>query len=116
MRISRSHATVYKMHPPPHDEMRTAKLNIFQRLVRQWDAFHPYNAAQVLRIDGRADIDSWRSAWHEALDALGLGVVHVRDSTLRHECLNGHAAERTVCVLEDGPSLETHLSRELNTP
>jgi hypothetical protein len=106
------------MHPLTHTTraMRTAKLNIFQRLVRQWDAFHPYNAAQVLRIDGQPDTDAWRGAWHEALDALGLGVVHIRDSTLRHECLNGHAQTHTVRVLEDGTLLEAHLSSELNTP
>ena len=32
-----------------------SRLNIFQRLVRQWDSLHPYNAAQVMQLEGEPD-------------------------------------------------------------
>jgi len=53
--------------------MQTARLNIFQRVVRRWDQVHPYNAAQVLKIAGSADLESTQNAWRQSLLTLGLG-------------------------------------------
>jgi hypothetical protein len=57
--------------------MTQAPINVFQRLARQWDEMHPYNAAQVLKIEGAASRLDLQEAWHDALNDLGLGRVHV---------------------------------------
>ena len=33
-------------------------INVFQRLARQWDLIHPYNAAQILQIEGKASVEA----------------------------------------------------------
>ena len=89
------------------------RLNIFQRLVRQWDVIHPYNAAQVIRLRGKPDLAAIRGAWHQAMATLGLGRAHVRRDTFHFEHLNG-AMPRDIVRHVSGQSLETFLSRELN--
>ena len=92
----------------------TIPLNIFQRLVRQWDDLHPYNGAQVIQIRSVADVTQLRRAWHEALDALGLGCVSVNGQHYRHECMNGQAATHTVEVLDPTTPLDDFLSAAIN--
>ena len=90
-------------------------LNLFQRLTRRWEAVHPYNAAQILRISGRLEPSSAAGAWAEALWALGLGRVRVIEpSRFCHEALNGEMDRYPLTVLPAGTSLETHLTAELN--
>jgi hypothetical protein len=52
-------------------------LNVFQRLIRQFDAIHPYNAAQVMRLRGQADLIVMDRAWVETLSDLGVGPIRV---------------------------------------
>jgi hypothetical protein len=94
----------------------TAKLNVFQRLVRQWDSIHPYNGAQVVKIRGRVDLELCRRAWLEALEALGLGVVSIAQKSYTYRCLNGEAIYHGVVRCPDGTKLEEWLSNELNRP
>lgn len=95
--------------------MDAQALNLFQRLTRRWEAVHPYNAAQVLRIRRRLDAPAAAEAWAHSLRALGLGRVRVYEqSRFRHELLNGEMAQYPVQVLPAGSSLEEHLSSELN--
>jgi hypothetical protein len=108
-RPSRPHATA----PVPHER---AKLNVFQRLVRQWDSIHPYNGAQVVKIRGAVDLDLCRRAWLDALEALNLGVVGIRQRTYSYRCLNGEAIFHGVVQCPDATNLETWLSDELNRP
>ena len=89
------------------------RLNIFQRLVRQWDVIHPYNAAQAIRLRGRPNLAAIREAWHEAVASLGLGRAHVRRDTFHFEHLNG-AMPRDIVRHVSGQSLESFLSHELN--
>jgi hypothetical protein len=96
--------------------MTFARLNVFQRLVRQWDTVHPYNAAQVLRLSGQADLLLVRRAWHGTLATLGLGPVHVVGPDFRYEAVNGNASRFDVPVLPAGVDLQEHLSREMNRP
>lgn len=96
--------------------MTAAKFNIFQRLVRQWDELHPYNAVQAMKLAGPADVDALRATWDEALNTLGLGKVHVNGRGYRHECLNGEAHLHTVRRLPPETSLEDFISEELNRP
>jgi hypothetical protein len=54
---------------------RPAPINVFQKLMRRWDAVHPYNAGQFLRIVGKPVTDDWCTAWKKALESTGLGSV-----------------------------------------
>ncbi|HSZ59632.1 MAG TPA: hypothetical protein VK797_28570 [Tepidisphaeraceae bacterium] len=92
-------------------------LNLFQRLTRRWEAVHPYNAGQVMRIGRRLSPSDAAGAWADALRTLGLGRVHiVDDQRFRHEALNGEFVRYPLAVLPLGTSLEDHLTRELNRP
>jgi hypothetical protein len=95
--------------------MPSLRLNIFQRLVRQWDQLHPYNAAQVMKIAGRADVESLRNHFHAAVDTLGLGRVCIDGQTFRYEHLNGESMAHDVRAVENS-SLEAFISDELNRP
>lgn len=95
--------------------MDDSGLNLFQRLTRRWEKIHPYNAAQVMRIDGCLDLDHATQTWGETLRSLGLGRVAVfAGSRFRHESLNGELARYPVRGLAAEDSLEAHLSAELN--
>jgi hypothetical protein len=50
----------------------SASRNLFQRLMLQWDTLHPYNAAQILKVSGEADLNLYNTAWCTILDKLGL--------------------------------------------
>lgn len=90
-------------------------LNIFQRLTRRWEAVHPYNAAQVMRVAGRVDPAVATGTWGDALRGLGLGRVRVSDQyRFLHEAINGELARFPVSVLPAGATLDAHLSAELN--
>ncbi|HSU68776.1 MAG TPA: hypothetical protein VLJ39_17985, partial [Tepidisphaeraceae bacterium] len=90
-------------------------LNIFQRLTRRWEAVHPYNAAQVMRISGSLDASRATSVWGDALRSLGLGRVRVSDpDRFTHEPINGELARFPVLPLPADTSLEDHLTTELN--
>lgn len=91
--------------------------NLFQRLTRRWEAVHPYNAAQVMRISRPVSCSDAAAAWAEALRTLGLGRVHVSNGMrFRHEALNGEFVRYPLAVLPQGTSLEEHLTSELNRP
>ena len=94
--------------------MSTSPLNIFQKLMRRWDAVHPYNAAQVMQLAGKPDPAAWDIAWQNALADTGLGAVLLRQNRYEFVPLNGHAAEYTVAF----PSvcLCEHISAEMNRP
>jgi len=94
--------------------MIKAPINVFQRLARQWDAMHPYNAAQVLKIEGTPSPSALQEAWHDALNDLGLGRVHVNGRGFYFECLNGEMSLYGVRVVPAGTSLEDYISEQLN--
>jgi len=94
--------------------MKTAPLNIFQRLVRHWDTVHPYNAAQVLKIRGPGNHLQVQQAWHDTLAALGLGPVCITGRRYRYESVNGDVAEHAVSALNGQTNLESYLTGELN--
>lgn len=90
-------------------------LNLFQRLTRRWEAIHPYNAAQVMRIAGRIDPAAATATWGDALRALGLGRVRVSgNARFRHEAINGELARFPVRALPAQTTLAAHLTAELN--
>jgi hypothetical protein len=90
-------------------------LNLFQRLTRRWESVHPYNAAQMLCLRGRLDVDTATGTWGESLRALGLGRVRVCSRDRIHlDVLNGELARYPVRALPVGSSLAEHLTTELN--
>lgn len=98
------------------DAGRGIRLNVFQRLARQWDLLHPYNGAQALRIRGEADVDALRAAWHDAMESMGLGEVRIAQDSYRYYCLNGQAIHHSVVQVPAGTSLEDWISQEINRP
>lgn len=94
--------------------MKSARLNVFQRLVRQWDSVYPYNAAQVLHVNGSPDLAALQRSWSSCLSALGLGPVRVRGRTIRIEPLNGRAEESIVPLIPANTSLDELISTEMN--
>jgi hypothetical protein len=100
--------------PVAHALSAPMPLNVFQRLVLQWERIHPYNAAQVLRLSGRADAAALTGAWQETLNALSLGRVQRRGTRFAHEAINGELERYPVQILPAGTSLCQFLSGELN--
>src|SRR5215207_7388715 len=95
--------------------MEWAKLNVFQRLARQWDALHPYNAAQAMTLTGAPDAARLDGAWRETLHDLGLGRLATAGNRYRFESLNGDVALRRVDhVGARTASLDAFISDELN--
>ncbi|HMB94464.1 MAG TPA: hypothetical protein VKK61_00335 [Tepidisphaeraceae bacterium] len=74
-----------------------AALNIFQRLTRQWDRIHPYNAAQAMQLVGSADHEKLATTWKATLADVGLT-----------------AGENNPILRSD--SLQNLMSAELNYP
>jgi hypothetical protein len=91
-------------------------LNVFQRLIRTWDAVYPYNAAQVLKLRGRADVAAVNAAWQQAMASLGLGRVRIVGHEAEYVALNGTADRYPVRVVPAGTSLEDLLADGLNRP
>ena len=94
--------------------MSSYSLNIFQRLTRQWDALHPYNAAQLIRLPGKADCSSIESNWRDALRHLGLGTVHV--SRGRYSYQPPGEGESLLHIAPSGTNLDWYLTDEMNRP
>jgi hypothetical protein len=96
--------------------MLSSSLNVFQRLARQWDVLHPYNAAQILKIQGTPNPQAIQDAWHDALNDLGLGRVRLDRNAYSYEILNGEASLYGVRVVKPGLSLDDFISEQLNKP
>src|SRR5690348_14434577 len=94
--------------------MSAGKLNVFQRLVRQWDELHPYNAAQVLQLRGTPDLDRWTNEWNRTLRELGLGRVRVYDGRFSVQQLNGVLQPIHARQITGQCELEQHITIELN--
>ena len=90
----------------------SARLNVFQHLMRRWDAVHPYNAAQAIHVLGTPERAAWEAAWQSTLLATGLGSVAVDANRYRFEPLNGHAGAYAVRL--PATCLAQHVSAELN--
>src|SRR3954468_7970420 len=86
-------------------------LNVFQRLVLQWERIHPYNAAQALKLAGRPDAAGLTQAWQETLNALSLGRVRRRGTRFQHEAINGELERYPVQILSGETSLCNFLSQ-----
>ncbi|HEY7115822.1 MAG TPA: hypothetical protein VH475_04495 [Tepidisphaeraceae bacterium] len=92
------------------------RLNVFQQVMRLWDRVHPYNAAQVLHVRGRADVDRIGRAWARTLEVLGLGRVRVSGDAFAHDACDPRTAADAVRVVDGGVTLAEHVSGEMNRP
>jgi hypothetical protein len=95
--------------------MTTTPINIFQRLMRKWDAVHPYNAAQAMLIVGEPDQAKLTTAWRDALGATGVGRVRVSGRTYGFEPVNDSTITFDNCRGGAG-CFAAHISRELDHP
>lgn len=106
--------------PTTHDADRQTgglPLNAFQRILRGWEAVHPYNAVQVMELRRPVDPAAASAAWGQTLEELDVGRVEVVNwIQYRHVCLNGEMAKYPVRQLPTGTSLDAYLSGELNRP
>jgi len=93
--------------------MQWARPNVFQRLTRQWDTLHPYNAAQAMRLAGAADLAALSRAWEQTIAHLRIGRVRFAGGSFRHEAPNRCAAPPPLVVAEN---FQTHITAELNRP
>lgn len=91
-------------------------MNIFQRLIRQWEMLHPYNAGQIMKLAGTPDVAAIQSAWRTALADAGLGWVRVDGSQYRYEPLNGEVTQWPVQLVPAGTQLEEWVEQEMNRP
>lgn len=97
--------------------MTWTRLNVFQRLTRQWDSLHPYNAVQVMRLAGQADIERIGAAWQSTLRDLGLGMARVSGRQYQWESLNGEVpAAGHITVVPSQISLDQWITDELARP
>lgn len=93
----------------------TAPLNVFQRLIRQWEALHPYNAAQFMRLRGRHCADTWNDAWLATLGDLNVGPMPVIAKRLSDA--GAPVAVRALTEVEGATTtIEQHITAELNRP
>ncbi|MGH8702814.1 MAG: hypothetical protein ACREVR_16800 [Burkholderiales bacterium] len=52
-----------------------ARLNPFQEVMAYWETAHPYNAGQVVRLDGRVDVPALQAAIQTACQHAGVGTL-----------------------------------------
>jgi hypothetical protein len=94
--------------------LRPISLNIFQRLTRDWDALHPYNAAQLMLLDGPADTQRIAACWRSSLIELGLGTVRWHRRLFRYQTPT--VAQTAVPTLDPATCLDEFLTVEMNRP
>lgn len=96
--------------------MDWARPNVFQRLVRCWEALHPYNGAQVVELaTPLPDTSTLQRCWADTLDQLGLGRIVWADA--RQTRYRFEPAARLPVELSRGASVgswDDLLSGELN--
>lgn len=91
--------------------MPSVRLNVFQKLVLQWEALHPYNGAQILHLAGPIP-SNLTSTWQQTLTSLHLGPV---SSNGRSYFLSTpQPAATSVETPPPGSSLEAVMSDHLN--
>jgi hypothetical protein len=96
--------------------MTSVRFNVFQRLIRQWDTVHPYNAAQIIRLAGQADSGAIQAAWEKAVVSLGLGPLHIRWGRFGYEAQSRAPGLYDVPLLPAGADLCDYVSNQLNRP
>ena len=96
--------------------MTSVPLNLFQRLLRQWDHVHPYNAGQLMHLQGTLDASRATQAWHKAMQSLGLGSVRVGGGGFTYNTPVGQWHDKPITQVKCTGDLPGFLSDQLNRP
>lgn len=91
--------------------MRLARLNVFQKTQRRWDAIHPYNAAQFATLGTHFSLEQLTTSFNRAIVDLRLGTFVCVDDRYWIDPSDW----RPVVVAETN-NLTTHLDMEMNRP
>ena len=83
--------------------MARRKLNVFQRVMRLWDEVHPYNAAQVLHLEGIRDLEKLAGRMERDLASLwGSAASRVDGARFQSRNDKGRACAQPVRVVDTG--------------
>jgi hypothetical protein len=88
-----------------------ARLNAFQEVMAHWEAAHPYNAALVLRLDGKADIPALQAAVRTACRHAGVETLVLDHDRRRYRYERAEAIPLE--TIAPGASTAETLRREL---
>ncbi len=93
-----------------------ARLNHFQEVMAHWEAVHPYNAGQVVRLNGRVDIPLLRAAIQTACEDAGVGTLVLHDDRrrYRYDRADQIALEEIAPAEFPADALERMLTESLN--
>lgn len=89
--------------------MPPVRLNVFQKLVLQWEKLHPYNGAQVVHVEGLPPEDL-AERWSRTLASLGLGSLNLSAGAYGFDRRGADGIESHA----EGTPLETVLTAHLN--
>jgi hypothetical protein len=90
--------------------MDWARLNIFQRVTLEWDAIHPYNAAQAMKLQGSPDLEILRAAYESTLRELALGRATANGTRFRWERIDSSFR----ASIHESPCFDKLMTQELN--
>jgi hypothetical protein len=96
--------------------MQFVRYNAFQKVMRLWDEVHPYNAAQIMKLEGEADYEKINTHWRKTLSTLGVGRIVMDGARYAHTAWNGEAGHQFINVAQPECGLEEYLSTEINRP
>ncbi|HLB14341.1 MAG TPA: WS/DGAT domain-containing protein [Burkholderiales bacterium] len=93
-----------------------ARLNPFQEVMACWETAHPYNAGQVVRLDGRADVPALEAAIQTACQQAGVGTLVLDRHRRRYGYDRAGSIQLEVIVPGDSPAdtLRRALTESLN--
>lgn len=87
------------------------RMNLFQRMARQWDGLHPYNAGQLMYIAATIDPHHAVACWSQTLRELGMGGIEWSHRRYRHV-----PADAPATLLDDQVCLNGFIADQLNMP
>jgi len=93
------------------------RLNIFQRVMLQWNELHPYNAIHVVRIQAVLDPERLGNVIRHLLVRLGLTGLQMDASHAKFDYQGGPAQCEIKLLSESDPymALISEIERQLNT-
>ena len=93
-----------------------ARLNPFQEVMAYWETAHPYNAGQVVRLDGRADVPALGAAIHTACQQAGVGALVLDRQRRRYRYDRAESIPLEVIVAGESPAdtLRSALTESMN--
>ena len=91
--------------------MQFSRMNLFQRMARQWDVLHPYNAGQLMYVAAAIDPQHAADCWSQTLRELGMGGIEWSGRRYRHI-----PADAPATLLDDQIHMDGFIADQLNTP